>query len=282
MVHCGEGDCTNSYKKKELVSKWPGRNFVRFYRVPDPEKKKNLFSQWRLRLRRRPEDVKPTTRVCSDHFADDDFIPRSFAFAQQSDSETLKQKHVKLKDDAVPNTDRSTGKMRIHLQAQSVENVASSSTKPVRKRVRRDIAYIDQLIRENEALVGSVATHEEDQNQTDATETMDVVIVDLPQGMTASNRYLSVIISADTSNSKGIQCCPMLTNSYTQAGSSSTISSTDGIIQLPATTESESESEVELDSGDDEYTPGPTLARPGNSKVSKPVSAKLSHFSCFD
>ena len=106
--------------------------------------------------------------------------------------------------------------------------------------------------------------------------------VDLPQGMTASNRYLSVIISADTSNSKGIQCCPMLTNSYTPAGSSSTISSTDGIIQLPATTESESESEVELDSGDDEYTPGPTLARPCNSKVSKPVSAKLSHFSCFD
>ena len=57
MVHCGEGDCTNSYKKKEFVSKWPDRNFVRFFRVPNAEKKINLFSQWRLRLRRRPEDV---------------------------------------------------------------------------------------------------------------------------------------------------------------------------------------------------------------------------------
>ena len=107
--------------------------------MPDPEKKKNIFSQWRLRLRRRPEDVERNTRVCSDHFADDDdFDPSSFAFAK-SDSETLKKKQIKLKDDAVPNTDRTTGEMRLHLQAQSVENGA----KPVRKRVRRYVAYID-------------------------------------------------------------------------------------------------------------------------------------------
>ena len=146
MVHCGEGDCTNSYTKKEFVSKWPDRNFVRFFRVPDPEKKKNLFSQWRLRLRRRPEDVERTTRVCSDHFADDDdFDPSSYA---KSNSEMLNKKQIKLKDDVVPNTDRTTGEMRLHLQAQSVENGA----KPVRKRVRRDVAYIYQLICENEAL----------------------------------------------------------------------------------------------------------------------------------
>ena len=209
MVHCGEGDCTNNYKKKELVSKWPGRNFVRFYRIPDPEKKKNLFSQWRVRLRRRLEDVKRTTRVCSDHFADDDFDPSLFSAAKLYDSETLKKKHIKLKDDAVPNTDRTTGEMRLHLQAQSVENGA----KRVRKRVRRDVAYIDQLIRENEALVGYIATHEKDQNRTD--ETLDF---DLPQVTTTLNGYLSVIITADTNNSKGIQCFHMLTNSYIQAG----------------------------------------------------------------
>ena len=50
-------DCTNSYKKKELVSKWPRRNFGRFHRMPDLEKNKTLFSQWKLRLRRRPADV---------------------------------------------------------------------------------------------------------------------------------------------------------------------------------------------------------------------------------
>ena len=164
--------------------------------------------------------------MCSEHFADNDFDPCSFTFAQRSDSESLKKKWVKLKNDAIPNTDRATGEMKLHLQARSVENSASSSTQPGRKRVRRDVGYIDQLIRENEAIVDSVATREEDQIRTDVTETMDF---DLPQFMPASNRYLSVLISADTSNSKGIQCCPVLTNSYTQAGSSSTKSSNDTV-----------------------------------------------------
>ena len=143
MVHCGEGDCTNSYKKKQLVSKWPGRNFVRFHRMPDPEKRKDIFLQWKLRLRRRPEDVNKNTRVCSEHFTDADFVPFDFSTSQQSESTT--RNWIRLKKDAIPNTDRTTGEMKVYFQT---ECEASRSSKPGRKRARRDIEYIDQLINE--------------------------------------------------------------------------------------------------------------------------------------
>ena len=46
--------------------------------------------------------------MCSDHFADDDdFDPSSFAYVK-SNSEILNKKQIKLKEDAVPNTDRTT------------------------------------------------------------------------------------------------------------------------------------------------------------------------------
>ena len=274
MVHCGEGDCTNSGKKKQLVSKWPGRKFVRFYKMPDPEKQTDLFTKWKLRIRRRPEDVNKNTRVCSEHFADEDFQPGDFLTAQQSKPESMKRKWIRLKKDAVPNTERITGEMRLHVQSHSAAGEPStpSSSRHERKRVRRDIDYIDQLIKENEEIVGSFnlicEDSDSDEDFTDATDHIDVPYV-------APDRYLSILISADSENNKGVQCSPPKRNSSTQAGLSSLITLSDSDNQTSPESndqrssdvyylESESEGDISEDS-DDEYTPGPAIAAASSS-----------------
>ena len=274
MVHCGEGDCTNSYKKKQLVSKWPGRKFVRFYRMPDPEKRKDIFLQWKLRLRRRPEDVNKNTRVCSEHFTDADFEPFDFSMSQQSESTT--RNWIRLKKDAIPNTDRTTGEVKVYFQA---EGETSSSSKPGRKRVRRDIGYIDQLINENDIIVGRSPNTYTTTSGEVCEEIAVAVDIDVPQLITASDRYLSVVISADSGNSKGVQCSPPQKNFSTQTGLSSSLvlsgpnarTSSEDTDQLPTELDVESDSEGCSTDGDDEYIPGPALAssRSGDKVIRK-------------
>ena len=280
MVHCGEGDCTNSGKKKQLVSKWPGRKFVRFYKMPDPERQTDLFTKWKLRIRRRPEDVNKNTRVCSEHFADGDFQPADFLTAQQLEPESMKRKWIRLKKDAVPNTDRITGEMTLHIQSNSVAGEPSTpiSSRQERKRVRRDIDYIDQLIKENEEIVGSFnlicEDSDSDEDFMDATDH-----IDMPSHYVAPDRYLSVLISADSGNNKGVQCSPPKRNWSTQAGLSSfiTLSGSDNQTSSESNeqrssevyyleSDSESEGDISEDS-DDEYTPGPAIAAASSDKV---------------
>ena len=117
--------------------------------MPDPEKNKHLFLKWRQRIRRQPEDVNKSTRVCSEHFTEQDYDPYDLANAQKAES--TKNMWIRLRPDSVPNTDRQTGRMKVHLSSQITEEI--TPVRPGRKRVRRDIEYIDQLISENDTIL---------------------------------------------------------------------------------------------------------------------------------
>ena len=210
MVHCGEGDCTNNLSKKNMVSKWPGRRFIRFYLMPDPEKKKDLFLKWRKRIRRRPKDVKKSTRICSEHFTEEDFDPYDLANAQKA--ETTKKMWIRLKPDSIPNTDRRTGNMVVHFS--TPVTVETAPWRPRRKRVRRDIEYIDELISENETILGSSPTDLENTEETLQEPSANDDHISTPS--LSTNRYLSVLVSANTETCKGTQFCPSKKDCSTQ------------------------------------------------------------------
>ena len=229
MVYCAEGDCSNNTKgksrKEPFVSVWPGRKFIRFYKMPDPERSveaKKLFKKWRLRVQRRPEDITKKSWVCSEHFCDDDFRPSDLEYTKTMES--LSKKWIRLKPDAVPNTDRSTGEIKIHVKSKLSSDHAKRDM-PGRKRVRRDIEYIDELLAENEAKIGADSssaildvTTKEDESQLEEILDAYQVHSDNIQG-----RYLSALISADTNNDKGVQCSPCTANCSTQTGLSSMV-----------------------------------------------------------
>lgn len=206
MVYCGEGECTTYKGKKHFVSKWPGRNFIRFYQMPNPKKRKDMFKKWKSRVRRRPEEISHKTMICSEHFCEEDFNLYDLSNIQRLVPTT--RVWIRLKEDAVPNTDRTTGKKRVQCPSDN----SGSTTRRGRKRVRRDIDYIDQLISENEAVIGS-STKVQDESEDSAEAAVDVEM----------DRYLALLISADTDTSKGVQCSPAMANYSTQAGLSSLI-----------------------------------------------------------
>ena len=105
---CADGLCSKRDGRDK--SSMPGRKFLRFFRFPkDPEMRK----KWTARIGRDVKYFKATdgTRICSDHFTDEDLDPQSIQrFLQNTDPE--KKSHIKLLTDAVPNTDRLTGHYR--------------------------------------------------------------------------------------------------------------------------------------------------------------------------
>ena len=278
MVHCGEGDCTNNLSKKNMVSKWPGRRFIRFYLMPDPEKKKDLFLKWRNRIRRRPEDVKKSTRICSEHFTEEDFDPYDLANAQKAES--TKKMWIRLRPDSIPNTDRRTGKMIVHFSTPVTEET-TTPLRPGRKRVRRDIDYIDELILENDTILGSSSTdlcntEPEDSYQIEQPPPLENND-SIPTPSLYTNRYLSALMSASTETCKGVQVCPFRKNCSTQTDSSSfsntpsstTVEDLGGDFQ-----ESESDDEVGQTSSDEEYSPGPLITAAGDTKVQRKTQMK--------
>ena len=99
---CGAGQCSNS-SSRHKNSKLPGRKFLRFYKFPnDPTRRK----AWAARVKRE-QGWEPTkyTRVCSDHFSLGDFNEEDLRAWDLS----TPRKRIRLKSDAIPNTDRSTG-----------------------------------------------------------------------------------------------------------------------------------------------------------------------------
>ena len=106
---CGAGQCSNS-SSRHKNSKLPGRKFLRFYKFPnDPTRRK----AWAARVKRE-RGWQPTkyTRVCSDHFSLEDFNEEDLRAWDLS----TPRKRIRLKNDAIPNTDRSTGFYVKHYQ----------------------------------------------------------------------------------------------------------------------------------------------------------------------
>lgn len=119
-----------------------------------------MQEKWIARIKRRPSDVNvKSMRVCSDHFEDDDFIYSDLLqvdiLLKNGRLEELTGKKIKLKNDAVPNTDRGSKLIRVGLPKayMAVEQV-HSSPKSSRKRLRRDFDRVDELIDENQSLLG--------------------------------------------------------------------------------------------------------------------------------
>ena len=103
---CSDGLCTCSNRAgkdtKDTTSRLPGRQFVRFFRFT---KDAQMRKKWSGRLGRDAKFFTPTeyeSRICSDHFTDEDIDAASlqrFAVAQNPNS------FIKLLPDAFPITD---------------------------------------------------------------------------------------------------------------------------------------------------------------------------------
>ena len=121
---------------------------MRFFPLPkDPKTAKS----WRLRIGRRPEDVTDKMLVCSDHFNDEDFINHVKIKLSYHD-----KMHIRLNPLAVPNTDSETREMRKNLNLGGTTDLNADSPGPSnrsRKRVRRDIASIEEFIHEQELIL---------------------------------------------------------------------------------------------------------------------------------
>ena len=106
-------------------SKSDKRHFLRFYHFPCINQDKKRCEAWIARVNRQKQHLNLTTmKVCSDHFSDEDFVHGDFLKASLNYTAGIQ---IKLKNDAVPNTNRETG-----------EAIKVSDAAPPRKRVRRN------------------------------------------------------------------------------------------------------------------------------------------------
>lgn len=139
------------------------RCFIRWYKFP---KNKGMQRKWMKRVNRPTNDVQ-SMYICSDHFEDEDFVYRNLLQAEMLSSDALDGHQIKLKDDAVPNTDRKTGHLRLGppkaMRAlKRCQNVIpankESEVSPSRKRLCHKLNFktVDELISENETIVGTL------------------------------------------------------------------------------------------------------------------------------
>ena len=108
MVYCCVGECIKSTwsrgAKATIAQKGTSdkRQFLRFYRFPCIDQDRERCKTWIARVNRRKQDLKlRTTKVCSEHFSDKDFVYGDFLKASLNYTTGL---HIKLKNDAVPNS----------------------------------------------------------------------------------------------------------------------------------------------------------------------------------
>lgn len=138
------------------------RCFIRWYKFP---KNKCMQRKWMKRVKRPTNDVQ-SMYICSDHFEDEDFVYRNLLQAEMLSSDALAGHQIKLKDDAVPNTDRKTGNLRLGppkavRALKRCHNVLptnnESQVSPSRKRLCHKLNFktVDELISENETIVGT-------------------------------------------------------------------------------------------------------------------------------
>ena len=103
---CAMGGCSNR-SMRDTVSKRPGRNFMRFHRLPVDSA---LKKQWLCRMNRDLRSFTPcsNTRVCSEHFEDADYDP-NFIQKFENPPPGAQRLQIRLLKDAIPNTDRPSG-----------------------------------------------------------------------------------------------------------------------------------------------------------------------------
>ncbi|KAL5265183.1 hypothetical protein ACHWQZ_G006064 [Mnemiopsis leidyi] len=243
--------------------------------MPDPETKKELFNKWKSRIRRNPEDITKNTVICSEHFSEDDF--RQYDLENVNRSESVDRIWIRLKPDAVPNTDRTTGEKR----AFPFSEEEPADYRKGRKRVRGDIAYIDQLVADNMTVLESSSIDTDSPLKTHNSPEHSGLVNYQPTENEMCDRYISVIVSADTDNDKGVQCSPPTSNSSTQAGMST---SEQPAVSYIATAEEEmaeclhleddEDSEICDEDSDEEYTPHAKLSDNGKAKVIRSTRMK--------
>ena len=104
---CAFGGCSNrSGRNKTPASQHPGRKFLKFHKLPaDPIRRKAWVARMKRDLKWKPSNY---TKICSDHFSVSDFSEADLAKWEDSVPGT-KPSIIRLKPDAIPNTDRVTG-----------------------------------------------------------------------------------------------------------------------------------------------------------------------------
>jgi len=118
------------------------RHFLRFNCVPNPKTNKKLCDLWAVKINRRNKDLTHMMKVCSDHFFDENFDPSDLCQARLLYRPRMP---IRLRKGAVPNTDpesESTFK-------EPPRKADIGGTTKSRKKQRRDIDYIDELVHEN-------------------------------------------------------------------------------------------------------------------------------------
>lgn len=163
MVFCCVGECekTNHHKSGR-------RHFLRFHYFPKDEQ---LQKKWVARINRRPQDINTKTmRVCSEHFANDDYEFSGYNRSKLCYSDRMS---IPLKSNAIPNTSSDDGTALKY----------GKDTAESRKRVRRyGPTAVDDLIRENEEIISllpgpsSQRQHEQDESLSDVAEpSIDII-----------------------------------------------------------------------------------------------------------
>ena len=110
--YCSAWGCNN----RNGVSKSSRRNFLRFYHYPRSAdgKPSAMTHKWITRILRSDKFSLGSAMVCSDHFEDNDFL--NYQKFDGHSPDQLKGKHISLKPDSIPNSDRATGE-RIKLSS---------------------------------------------------------------------------------------------------------------------------------------------------------------------
>ena len=119
---CTDGLCSKRNGRDE--SSIPGRPFLRFFRFPkDPV----MRSKWSAGLGRDLRYFTPTdeSRICSDHFRDEDIEPRSVQRFLEND-DPAKKTCIKLLTDSIPNTVRLTGHRKLYNRSDLMTRRVSS------------------------------------------------------------------------------------------------------------------------------------------------------------
>ena len=111
---CAFGGCSNrSGRNKTAGSQHPGRKFLKFHKLPaDPVRRKAWVARMKRDLKWKPSNY---TKICSDHFSLSDFNEADLAKWEESVPGSTSSK-IRLKADAIPNTDRATGNAANLLQ----------------------------------------------------------------------------------------------------------------------------------------------------------------------
>ena len=104
---CAVGGCSNNSHRNQ-TSAIQGRGFLKYLNIPKDPKR---TSDWTKRMNRqfgwKPSDH---TKICSDHFHDNDFL-QTDKYKENQNREKKTRHLLRWKKDAIPNTDRDNGQI---------------------------------------------------------------------------------------------------------------------------------------------------------------------------